>query len=835
MKSFFIFLCSFLILNNLEAQNYVIEGVVKDLQNGQPIKKAQVFVNNEIEKSVITDENGKFRIENSSKDSVVLHIQMIGYENFQKNYVLKSNEPRFVFAELHPKSNFIKEVDIKSQRKAKLTMEEISTQKIEVKTEQVNPSGNIENLLKFQGLGVGGNNELGSQYNVRGGSFDENLVYVNDYEVYRPQLMRSAQQEGLSFANSNLVNNMKFSSGGFKAEYGDKLSSVLDIEYKKPKKWGGSIEAGLMGINAHLEGNVDNDFTWLSGFRYRDNSYLLSSQETKGVYQPQFLDFQNYITYKLHDAFTIDWLVNVSSNRFKLIPADRQTNFGLVNFALTYRVKYDGLELDKYSNFMNGFGMNLALSPNFKLRYSNSYYYIDESQTFDIQGQYSLGEIETDVNSSNYQNFKSVLGAGGFQNWGRDRYQATMSHNTFSGNVLLGKHHLKFGYTNKSELLKMYVNEWDRVDSADYNIPAATDNIIFPYVAKANTEIKGIRHEFYLQESFSKDLDSSRRIGFTIGLRGNYWNVNKEWFISPRFQAFYMPLKNKRLTLNMAVGSYNQQPFFRELLNEYAVLNTSVKSQKSLHYIAGAEYIFKWFGRPFKFTSEAYYKHLWDVNTYQYNNVLVRYKANNQTIAYAKGIDLRLNGEVVKNAESWVNISFMDTKEYTGDIFTKYVDSLGNAYINPNSSSAKIVDSFAYDRGFIPRQSNQFFTLNMYYQDYFPRFPNYKVHLSFIYASGLPFGPPNSEINRNTFTMTPYKRLDVGFSATLRDEQKIKEGAKPFLKAVKSIWATVEIFNILDFENQVGVSWIRDFDNNQFAVPNNLTGRRINARMVFKF
>jgi hypothetical protein len=824
-----------LILNNLEAQNYVIEGVVKDLQNGQPIKKAQVFVNNEIEKSVITDENGKFRIENSSKDSVVLHIQMIGYENFQKNYVLKSNEPRFVFAELHPKSNFIKEVDIKSQRKAKLTMEEISTQKIEVKTEQVNPSGNIENLLKFQGLGVGGNNELGSQYNVRGGSFDENLVYVNDYEVYRPQLIRSAQQEGLSFANSNLVNNMKFSSGGFKAEYGDKLSSVLDIEYKKPKKWGGSIEAGLMGINAHLEGNVDNDFTWLSGFRYRDNSYLLSSQETKGVYQPQFLDFQNYITYKLHDAFTIDWLVNVSSNRFKLIPADRQTNFGLVNFALTYRVKYDGLELDKYSNFMNGFGMNLALSPNFKLRYSNSYYYIDESQTFDIQGQYSLGEIETDVNSSNYQNFKSVLGAGGFQNWGRDRYQATMSHNTFSGNVLLGKHNLKFGYTNKSELLKMYVNEWDRVDSADYNIPAATDNIIFPYVAKANTEIKGIRHEFYLQESFSKDLDSSRRIGFTIGLRGNYWNVNKEWFISPRFQAFYMPLKNKRLTLNMAVGSYNQQPFFRELLNEYAVLNTSVKSQKSLHYIAGAEYIFKWFGRPFKFTSEAYYKHLWDVNTYQYNNVLVRYKANNQTIAYAKGIDLRLNGEVVKNAESWVNISFMDTKEYTGDIFTKYVDSLGNAYINPNSSSAKIVDSFAYDRGFIPRQSNQFFTLNMYYQDYFPRFPNYKVHLSFIYASGLPFGPPNSEINRNTFTMTPYKRLDIGFSATLRDEQKINEGAKPFLKAVKSIWATVEIFNILDFENQVGVSWIRDFDNNQFAVPNNLTGRRINARMVFKF
>ncbi len=835
MKSFFIFLCSFLILNNLEAQNYVIEGVVKDLQNGAPIKKAQVFVNNEIEKSVITDENGKFRIENSSKDSVVLHIQMIGYENFQKNYVLKSNEPRFVFAELHPKSNFIKEVDIKSQRKAKLTMEEISTQKIEVKTEQVNPSGNIENLLKFQGLGVGGNNELGSQYNVRGGSFDENLVYVNDYEVYRPQLMRSAQQEGLSFANSNLVNNMKFSSGGFKAEYGDKLSSVLDIEYKKPKKWGGSIEAGLMGINAHLEGNVDNDFTWLSGFRYRDNSYLLSSQEIKGVYQPQFLDFQNYITYKLHDAFTIDWLVNVSSNRFKLIPADRQTNFGLVNFALTYRVKYDGLELDKYSNFMNGFGMNLALSPNFKLRYSNSYYYIDESQTFDIQGQYSLGEIETDVNSSNYQNFKSVLGAGGFQNWGRDRYQATMSHNTFSGNLLLGKHHLKFGYTNKSELLKMYVNEWDRVDSADYNIPAATDKIIFPYVAKANTEIKGIRHEFYLQESFSKDLDSSRRIGFTIGLRGNYWNVNKEWFISPRFQAFYMPLKNKRLTLNMAVGSYNQQPFFRELLNEYAVLNTSVKSQKSLHYIAGAEYIFKWFGRPFKFTSEAYYKHLWDVNTYQYNNVLVRYKANNQTIAYAKGIDLRLNGEVVKNAESWVNISFMDTKEYTGDIFTKYLDSLGNTYINPNSSSAKIVDSFAYNRGFIPRQSNQFFTLNMYYQDYFPRFPNYKVHLSFIYASGLPFGPPNSEINRNTFTMTPYKRLDIGFSATLRDEQKINEGAKPFLKAVKSIWATVEIFNILDFENQVGVSWIRDFDNNQFAVPNNLTGRRINARMVFKF
>ena len=831
MRFFYTFLFSFLYLN-FYSQSTIIEGIVTD-GGVHPLYLAQIFLDSNKLNSVASDIDGKFKIEVTSL-KCTLHIQKTGYLPYSKIFTFKDGENRKIIVELKSASKRLSTVDIKSKRNEKKSLEEVSTQQIVLKIEQTNPSGNVEQALKFQGLGVGGNNELGSQYNVRGGNFDENLVYVNDFEIYRPMLMRSAQQEGLSFANASLIHNMKFSSGGFRSEYGDKLSSVLDIEYKKPNAFAASIEAGLMGVNAHMELGKKNEYSFIAGFRYRDNSYLLSSQETKGAYLPRFIDWQHLLTYHFSDKVHVDWLLNMNQNRFVLVPEDRQTNFGLANFALAYFVQYSGQERDLYNNLQNGIHVHYNPFKNLKLRYSHSAYFIEESQNFDITGQYRIGEIETDISSSNYQNLKSVIGAGIFQNWGRDQYRARIQQHQLFFNTLIGKNNIKGGLSRKAEHLQINISQWDRLDSGDYNIPIS-NQIVFPFVARSNSFLESHRYEFFIQNQMEFDLKENRKLGFNAGLRGNYWSLNNEFFLSPRLQVFLKPLKTDKLTLNMAVGSYNQSPFLRELFNQTAQLNTNVQSQKSLHYILGMDYMLKWYNRPFKLTVESYYKHMWDVNTYQYENVLIRYRANNQTIAYSKGIDFRLQGEIVKDAESWVNFSLMDTKEYTGDVTMKYFDSSGNFYLNPNANGVKITDSILFDRGFIPRQSQQFFTFNLFYQDYIPMMPNYKVHLNFIYASGLPFSPPNNELFRNSFTMKPYLRLDIGFSAMLYDRNKKNKGNITSKKGMESLTATLELFNFLDFQNQVSTSWVRDYNNNFLAVPNNLTGRRINARLILKF
>lgn len=808
----------------------VIKGKVIDAKTKKPLVGAIISLGNDDVTKTTTDSSGKFEISIANYQNETIYVSYEGYKLIEKKVSLKPNETRTINFEMSSYSIKLRETKITSKRNKERSKDELVTE-IEVNTEQTNPSGNIENVLKFQGMGVGGNNELGSQFSVRGGSFDENLIYVNDFEVYRPLLIRNAQQEGLSFANSQLVQNMKFSSGGFSPEYGDKLSSVLDIQYKKPKNWAGSLEAGLLGVIGHIEGSLfDKKLNILTGIRYRNNAYLLGSQETKGQYTPEFLDIQSNIHFQPSNKLDFESLSVVSFNKFSIIPSDRETNFGLANFALTYRVAYSGQEIDRYQNWMQANSITFKPNPNLKIKLAGAYYHIDEKQYFDITGQYAIGEIETDVNSSNYQGFKNVFGSGTFQNWGRESYQANLMHGHLSLAALLGKHTLKLGVKVKNEEFQMRLSSWDRLDSAGYNIPSNSNQVLLLNPIRADYQFTGQRLEFYLQDQWTIQISDKKSFSILGGIRGNYWSINKEFFVSPRLQIIYKT--NPKTSFYAAVGSYNQTPFIREMINERGQLITNVKSQKSLHYIAGVDVIMRILKRPFKFTTEAYYKHMWDVNTYQYNNVLVRYAAKNNVIAYARGFDLRLQGEFVKDAESWINIGILDTREFNGaNVFMKYRDTTGKEVYDKRFAQGGVRDSFLETQGYIQRPNNQFLMVNIFFQDYIPQLPSFKVNLSLTLASGLPFGVPNSEVYRNQFNLLAYKRLDIGFAFRIYDSEKKK---KP-KSMIKNIWATLDVFNAVDFFNQVSMNWIQDYTGNQFAVPNYLTGRRFNGRIMVKF
>jgi hypothetical protein len=823
---FIVLICS----SALAGQIAAIQGRVIDAKTRRPLAGAIISLGNDNVTKTSTDAIGKFEISLAEYQNETIYVSLEGYKLIEKKVSLKPNETRTINFELTSFSIKLKETKISSKRNKEKSKDELVTE-IEVNTEQTNPSGNVENTLKFQGMGVGGNNELGSQFSVRGGSFDENLIYVNDFEIYRPLLIRNAQQEGLSFANSQLIQNMKFSSGGFSAEYGDKLSSVLDIQYKKPKQWAGSLEAGLLGASGHIEGSLfKQKLNIATGVRYRNNAYLLGSQETKGQYTPEFLDIQNNIHFQPSTKFDFESLLVYSFNKFSIMPSDRETNFGLANFALTYRVAYSGQEIDRYQNWMQANSITFKPSANLKIKLAGAYYHIDERQYFDITGQYAIGEIETDVNSSNYQGFKNVFGSGIFQNWGRESYQANLAHAHLSAAALLGKHHIKLGIKAKNEEFQMRLSSWDRLDSSGYNIPTTGSQINLLNPIRADYQFSGQRFELYLQDQFTINLSDKKTISFLGGLRGNYWSINKEFFWSPRLQILYKP--NSKTTFYAAGGSYNQSPFIREMIDEQGRLISNIKSQKSLHYIAGLDMILNILKRPFKFTTEAYYKHLWDVNTYQYNNVLIRYAAKNNVIAYARGLDFRLQGEFVKDAESWINIGLLDTKEFNGsNVFMKYKDSTGREVYDKRYAQGTIRDSFLEPQGYIQRPNNQFLMVNIFFQDYIPQMPSFKVNLSLTLASGLPFGPPNSEIYRNEFNLLAYKRLDIGFALRLYDSEK-KNKPKSM---IKNIWATLDVFNAVDFFNQVSMNWIQDYSGNQFAVPNYLTGRRFNGRIMVKF
>lgn len=834
MQRFFCFLLLFIGANYFAiAQNEKasVSGLVRD-SLGQLMDGVTVSVINE---NIVglTNENGYYKITVNANKPIKLRFNYFGSkgENFDIP-ALKSKEKY----ELNVNLNIglvLGPVEIKEER----YREQISSFTIDAKQLSVNPSPipGVEQILKTL-PGVSSNNELSAQYNVRGGNFDENLVYVNDIEIYRPFLPRSGQQEGLSFIHSDLVKSIKFSAGGFEAKYGDKMSSVLDIKYKDPKKTTSSINIGLLGVQASTEGASKNlRFTYLIGARYWSNKYVVSSLDTKGDYQPSFTDVQALLTYHLRSDLSFSILSSYAQNRYFLVPTDRQTTFGTVKQALQLNVYFDGADLMEYRTTTTAASLVYNPTRKLQLKLISSMFYSNENELFTIEGAYRLSELETDQGSTNFGRAKSLRGVGYFINNARNGIEATVINVGHRGSYNKGKNNIQWGAFVQTENINDKLKEWNYRDSAGFAQPTLINGqlVLLDYL-RTSISLNTFRLNAYVQNT--RVLNSQNNMVLTYGIRSNWWSFTNENVISPRFQFSFEPNKkhNKKIfetnktdtnwtskmrknwIIKASYGWYYQTPFYRELRGFDGTLNPNIKSQKSIHYVLGAEMNFKAWNRPFKFTAEAYYKDLSNLIPYEIDNVRIRYFADNISRGYATGIDLRVNGEFVRGTESWASLSLMNTQEI----------------ISGQKTKAGILES----ERFVPRLTNQALQFAILFQDYFPNNPSYKVNLMLVYGSGFPFGIPDQNRYNDINTMPSYRRVDIGFTKDLiAMNLKPKQRNTFFKKNIKYANIAVEVFNMLGVDNTISYTWLQDATAQTWAVPNYLTSRRLNVRLQMKF
>ena len=659
----------------------------------------------------------------------------------------------------------------------------------------------IEALIKTM-PGVTSNNELSSQYSVRGGNFDENLVYVNDVEIFRPFLTRSGEQEGLSFINPSLVSTVQFSAGGFDAKYGDKMSSVLDIRYKRPNKFAGSVSLDLLGASAHLEGASKNQkWKGLIGARQKSNQYLLGTLETQGEYRPSFTDVQTYVLHTLNPRLELDFLGNISLNKYELIPVSRRTIFGGQSNTMGFIVGLDGREINRFNSVFGAFSAIYRPQLDVQHRLTVSGFQTVEREFFDVFGAYRLGEVDINPDSDEFGNIRVLTGFGSYLNHARNELNAIIYNVNYQGRYLTSRMFWLWGAKFQREDILDHLNEWKMVDSVGYTLPNVQGFMNSPHppmlqnVYRANLHLISNRYQIFLQNN----MEISSELAMVAGIRLSYWDFNNEWLVSPRASLVYTPRNLVDWTFRFATGVYYQPPFYRELRDLDGNLNKTIKSQRSIHLVCGADYYLKLWDRPFKLTSEAYYKALSNLIPFEVDNVRVRYLAKNIAKGYATGIDFRLAGEVVKGAESWASLSFMSTKE-----------SINGA-------------------PYVPRPTDQRLNFNVFFQDYLPSNDNLKAHLNLVFGTGLPYGSPDALRNietfqrRGEFRLPAYRRVDFGMSYHVK---AFKQG---------TLWLSAEIFNMLDINNTISYMWISDFNNNQYAIANYLTSRRLNFRISVNF
>ncbi len=638
--------------------------------------------------------------------------------------------------------------------------------------------------------------ELSSQYNVRGGSFDENSVYINSVEVYRPFLVRSGQQEGLSIINPDMVERIGFSSGGFEAKYGDKMSSALDITYRRPKRFEANVAASLLGASAYV-GFSNKKFAWANGIRYKTTKYLLGSLETKGEYKPDFLDYQTYLSYKPNKRWTVDFIGNISDNHYNFEPEDRETKFGTQDNVRAFRVYFDGQEKDLFRTFFGTVGVTRHFSDSTSLSILGSSFATNEQERYDIQGQYWLTQTETSEN----------LGVGTYFEHARNYLKAHVESVKLLFKHTAKRHDIEAGLTWKQEHVEENSREYEMRDSAGYSVPHTGKNLYLIYSLRARNELNANRLETYLQDTW-RFRSAGEHTLFTLnyGLRFSHWNYNHESILSPRVSLGVIPSFNHNVTLRFATGLYYQSPFFKELRDTttvgratYATLNRKIKSQRSIHFIAGMDYRFQMNNRPFKFTAELYYKLLGNLVPYSINNVKVVYYGDNRATGHAAGLDLKLFGEFVPGSDSWVTLSLMDTK------------------MKLNGVS-------------VPMPTDQRYALNLYFTDFFPGTTRWKMSLKLAYADGLPFSAPHRELETSTFRAAAYKRADIGMSYRVLNNER-RERKSIF----RNIWLSLDCLNLLGINNVNSYYWVTDVTNQQYAVPNYLTGRQFNTRLLFEF
>jgi hypothetical protein len=704
-------------------------------------------------------------------------------------------------------------------------------------------SGGIEALIKTM-PGVVSNNELSSQYSVRGGNYDENLVYVNDIEIYRPFLVRTGQQEGLSFLNSDLVSSVLFSAGGFDAKYGDKLSSVLDIRYKHPVKFAASATVSLLGASAHIEGISKNKrFTYLAGARYKTNQYLLNALETKGSYLPVCIDFQSLLTYNLSAKLELSVLGYVSSNNYTMIPESRETKFGTYFTPLRLFMSFEGQEVDTYESRMGGITLTQKPNKNLQIKWIASAYNSRETESFDVLAEYYIALLDNQPSGTDSIEVVDAKGVGGYFNHARNQLDMTVINAENRYSFSKGKNYALWGVKYQHENIDDRINEWQRIDSAYYSLPynpgvpgqpGNLTDFVLDYHLKSSAHISSNRYTAFAQNTWSLDGDSTA-LAITAGVRFNYWDYNNQFIITPRASISYKPKWERDIMLRFSAGFYYQPPFYRELRNLQGEINPNLKAQKSIQFVAGSDWNFMSWGRQFKFVTEVYYKNLKDLVPYQVDNVRIQYLGINGAKGYAYGIDMKINGNFVKGVESWASLSFMKTAEdMYNDYYTEYYNQAGEVIHVGVTQDNIAVDSATIYPGYYPRPTDQRVTFGLFFQDYLPMNPTFKMNIGVYFGSGLPTGAPNTPLYTHTFRLPSYRRVDIGLS-----KQIIGGGAlnpkKGFFSGFRSLWITAEVLNLLQVNNTISYTWVRDFNNNMYGVPNYLTPRQINIKIGADF
>ncbi|HEY4206550.1 MAG TPA: TonB-dependent receptor [Puia sp.] len=799
-----------------------ISGKLLD-ENEHPLSAASVTILGR-PSGVLTTDSGTFRIEVPADKAFALVFSFTGYKTEQRNFLLNEKEEEHVVVRMDRGVGQLQEVVVSDSRESR----EAGLIKINPKN-AINipaPAGGIESLLK---IFVGSNNELTSQYSVRGGNYDENLVYVNDFEVFRPYLVNNAQQEGLSFINPEMTRSVSFYTGGFQPKYGDKMSSALDIQYRHPTAFGGSAYLGLLEQGLHLEGTgAGKKFTYLLGVRNRTNRTLLSSQETKGNYAPSSADIQGLFTWQFNDKNTLELMGTLSQTRFHLIPQSSQLTSSVFSpyYAsnLGLDIYFDGQEIDHYQTNMIGLSLTQQLRKDLRLKWMVSRFGDNEQQSYDISGAYLFGERNFDKGSSTFGLITDPLGAGIYQNYARDRLNIAVWNATHKGYLNFNKHFLQWGVSAEQQTVNSRLNEWQYQDSAGYSLPYTPGQPAVSGYVRSNDNFSITRLTGFIQDNIL--FGAPQGLTLQGGVRYNYNTLNKEILLSPRIGISWKPQhSSKDIVYRAALGIYDQPPFFREMLRPDGTLNKDLKAQRSWQIVAGFEQNFKMGSRPFRWTTEGYYKSMSRVDPYDINNVHIQYFGENKAKAYAAGMEFRLFGELVKDAESWVSLGFMKTMERIDTSFYTY--TLDDQH--------QPVDSARTRAGWVRRPSDRLFTFGLFMQDYLATNKNLKVFLNFLYGSNLPFNIPGNLRYRNALTIPPYIRIDVGFSALLLDSEKSNRRSHSPFRNFENIWATLEVFNLIDRDNTISYMLIKDFSNTTYALPNRLTPRMLNLKLVGRF
>lgn len=802
-KSLLYILCILLCPVCIYGQQIKISGTVTNFDN-----KPLDFVSVSIQGSAIgsyTNSKGQYQITTSKSDTLTLVFSLIGYQKAERK-LINPNGNMTVSIMLRNKEKNLDEITVTGE-KAQTT----TTQKITLGNSNLNSDptgGSIESMIAAQ-AGVSSTNELSIQYAVRGGNYDENIVYVNGIEIYRPLLIRSGQQEGLSFINPNMTESVNFSSGGFEASYGDKMSSVLDIKYKKPTEFEASMSGSLLGASAYI-GSRSGRFSQVTGLRYKTTKNLLGTLDTDAEYEPTFLDAQTYMTLQVAPKWEVSFLGNISSNKFRFTPKSRETSFGTLQNMKNFKVYFDGWEQDKFLTYFGALSLNIKPTENLELGIMGSAFSSKEYERYDISGEYRLSDLNTDGSVSSSNN-ESMLSIGSYLEHARNKLDADVASISHIGSFNLPSHAIKWGVTAQREKINDKISEWTMRDSAGYSLPNLP-NIVGVYSSlKSDNSTNTTRYSGYIQDTY-RIRSGEDMIYINAGIRGSYWSFNEELTISPRASVAFIPGGHPNITLRFATGVYYQAPFYKEyqrIVTEkntsYIELNKDIKSPKSLQFILGGDYKFKVADSRFKFSSDVYYKKLSDLIPYTVNNVKIRYAGENLSSGYTMGLDMKLFGEFVPGTDSWISLSLMKTQQDINGVK-------------------------------VPLPTDQGYNISVYFQDYFPGVERITMNLKGHLSQGLPQAGPNDGYFDKGYHRSPaYKRLDIGFAWQALGKDFAIRNRNSFWGSFKNIWLGVDIFNLFDIKNTNSYYWVSDVFGQQSAVPNYLTGRQLNAKIVAEF